>query len=133
MKYVLLALVALALAAGGFGYVEHTRAATATVKAAQATEHAQIAEKALTEANRQTALLRETSLARLQQLNALRAQAVVQQKALDAALQANPDWAGTPIPASVLDALTGSGDAAAGQAGPGVVGASPAAPAPGPR
>lgn len=133
MKYILLALVALALAAGGFGYVEHVRAAAATVKATQATEHAKAAEKALTEANRQATLLRDTSLARQQQINALRAQAAVQQKALDAALQANPDWARAPVPDSVWDSLGAPAEAATGQAGPGVAGADPKAPTAGAR
>jgi uncharacterized protein HemX len=131
-KYLLIALAVLALVAGAFGYVEYVRADAATVKATQAAEHAQLAEKALTEANRQNALLRSTSLARQQQINALRTQAEAQQKALDAALQANPDWAHAPVPQRVWDALLPA-PAAAGQAGPGVDGADAKAAAAGPR
>lgn len=121
-KYLLMALAALALAASGWAWIEHTRAGVASERAQAAQEHAKLAEKALTKANEQAALLRASSLARQQELNRLRQQSDERKKALDEALQAHPDWARTPVPDSVWDSLTRPAGAAS-QARPGLDGA----------
>jgi hypothetical protein len=119
--YLLLALAVLVAGLGAWGYVGHASAKHEKALAAdlrvQVAGLAQAVKESEAERKRIAKVSRELTM----RLKAQAARVAVQKKALNEAIQASPDWAATPVPDSVWDALgVRSPDPGAAQPGPGV-------------